>query len=84
MRQRESQREIAATVSEYLDLPLYFIPSDAIPSERVEIKSLIMRWQRWYLLEKAQKIFGRYIWAVFCVWSGQVQIQIQIFYIRKI
>jgi len=48
---RESQREIAATVSEHLDLPLYFIPSDAIPSDRSEIKSLVMRWQRWYLLE---------------------------------
>lgn len=48
---RESQREIAANVSEYLDLPLYFIPSDAIPSDRTEIKSLVMRWQRWYLLE---------------------------------
>lgn len=48
---RESQREIASTVSEYLDLPLYFIPSDAIPSDRTEIKSLVMRWQRWYLLE---------------------------------
>ncbi|NET54913.1 MAG: ATP-binding protein, partial [Symploca sp. SIO2E6] len=49
-RLRESQREIAAKVSEELQLPLYCLPSDAIKSDRTEIQSLVMRWQRWFAL----------------------------------
>ncbi|WP_204102731.1 MULTISPECIES: AAA family ATPase [Spirulina sp. CCY15215] len=48
---RESQRAIAVKVSEDLQLPLYRLSSDAIPSNRDELQNLVMRWQRWCTLD---------------------------------
>ncbi|MDJ1169895.1 AAA family ATPase [Roseofilum sp. BLCC_M154] len=47
---RESQAEIATHISEYLHLPLYRLPSDAIPKNRQDLQRFVMRWQRWYAL----------------------------------
>ncbi|MDJ1184711.1 ATP-binding protein [Roseofilum casamattae] len=47
---RESQVEIATQISQVLHLPLYRLPSDAIPKERSDRQRLVMRWQRWYAL----------------------------------
>ena len=48
---RESQREIAANIGRELQLPLYRIKSNSIPADRAALQSLVMRWQRWYLLD---------------------------------
>ncbi|MDJ1178166.1 AAA family ATPase [Roseofilum sp. BLCC_M91] len=47
---RESQAEIATQISQFLRLPLYRLPSDAIPKDRPDLQRLVMRWQRWYAL----------------------------------
>lgn len=47
---RESQAEIATHISQALRLPLYRLPSDAIPKDRSDLQRLVMRWQRWYAL----------------------------------
>ncbi|MBP0012731.1 MAG: ATP-binding protein [Roseofilum sp. SBFL] len=49
-RVRELQREIATHISQYLHLPLYHLPSDAIPRDRQDLQRLVMRWQRWCAL----------------------------------
>jgi len=47
---RDSQAEIATQISHFLHLPLYRLPSDAIPKNRQDLKRFVMRWQRWYAL----------------------------------
>jgi AAA+ superfamily predicted ATPase len=47
---RESQAEIATQISQSLHLPLYRLPSDAIPKNRQDLKRFVMGWQRWYAL----------------------------------